>query len=160
LQKQQKILEPYAQKRNAFNLTITPDRADAIYHDGDYMSFLIYAERDCYFTVTEVDVYGNTKLMYPKPGRDNNFIKAGETRRIPDKSRYRVRRPYGVEYIIVAAYEKPVQIIQEQSAPLSNDILTRLLEDVPLEETVVSTGNDKTSPAATALFSYSILANE
>jgi hypothetical protein len=158
IEKQVSILDYYEKSRNAFGLTVTPDRPDTIYHDGDYMYFTVYAEKDCYITITQVDVYANAKIMYPKPGRDDGFIKAGETRRIPDKSRFRVLRPYGIEYILVAAYDEPIEIRQEKAAALSSEVLSRLLEDVPLENSDAALSRPGLSPSATALFSYSILA--
>ena len=54
------------------------------------MTMRIYSAQDCYFRITHVDVHGNTQVIYPTNQRDNNFIRAGETRRIPDNTRFRM----------------------------------------------------------------------
>jgi len=145
----QKAVDPYAGKNNKWAFTVTPDVLDGIYYDGDYMTMRLYSERDCYFRITHVDVNGNTQIIYPTSARDNNFIKAGETRRIPDNTRFRMGPPFGEELILAAAYERP--FTQGQlSGTLSADGITRGL--------TVEDGNRATmNPSATAKFSYTIL---
>ncbi|GHT91593.1 hypothetical protein FACS1894140_2430 [Spirochaetia bacterium] len=151
----QLAIAPYDGKNNAFTFTVTPDDLDGIYYDGEYMTLRIYTERDCYFKITHLDVEGNTQVIYPRASQDNNFIKAGETRQIPDNTRFRMGRPYGEEYILVAAYEKPFTLTAGSVAALSNAIITRGL--VVENQGGAAAGGQTANPVATARFSYTIL---
>ncbi|MCL2805525.1 MAG: DUF4384 domain-containing protein [Treponema sp.] len=145
----QHAVDPYAGKNNRWTFTVTPDVLDGIYKDGDYMSMRIFSERDCYFRVIHVDVNGNTQIIYPRSQNDNNFIRAGQTRRIPDNTRYRMGSPFGEEFILVAAYDRPFTNNQ-QSGTLSADAITRGL-------TVEDDTRSAMSPSVTAKFSYTVL---
>jgi hypothetical protein len=146
--KQQAVV-PYAGGNNKWNFTVTPDVLDGMYYDGDSMSMQVYAERDCYFRITHIDVNGNAQVIYPTSARDNFFIKAGQTRRIPDTTLYRMGPPFGEEIILAAAYERPFTPAP-QSGPLSADSVTRSM-------TVESDNHTPMTPSATAKFSYTIL---
>jgi hypothetical protein len=147
----QKAIDPYAGKNNKWAFTVIPDVLDGIYYDGDLMSMQVYSASDCYFRIIHVDVNGNTQVIYPASERDNNFIRAGQTRRIPDNTRFRMRAPYGEELILAAAYERPFVINRQSGAvPLNADNISRGIE-------VESDNNMVMTPSATAKFSYTIL---
>jgi hypothetical protein len=147
----QKAIAPYSGINNKWTFTVTPDALDGIYRDGGYMSMLIYSERDCYFRVVHIDVNGNAQIIYPVSANDNNFIRAWQTRRIPDNTRFRMGPPFGEEIILAAAYERSFTLnTQSGAAPLSADTLTRSLS-------AESGDNKPMSPSATARFSYTIL---
>jgi hypothetical protein len=147
----QKAVDPYAGKNNRWAFTVTPDVLDGIYYDNDYMTMRIYSERDCYFRIIHVDVNGSVQVIYPLAAADNNRIRAGETRRIPDNTRFKMGSPFGEEIILVAAYDRPFRLSsQSGTSSLSADSITRGL-------TVEGDNNTTMSPAVTAKFSYTIL---
>jgi len=147
----QKAVDPYAGKNNKWNFTVSPDVLDGIYYDGDYMSMRLYSARDCYFRIIHVDVNGSAQIIYPTSARDNNFIKAGETRAIPDNTRFKMGSPFGEEIILVAAYDRPFTLATSSAAtPISADNITRGL-------TVEGDNRAAMSPSVTAKFSYTIL---
>ena len=142
----QQAVDPYSGRNNKWAFTVTPDVLDGIYRDGDYMTMRLYSGRDCYFRITHVDVNGNTQIIYPTSAMDNNFIKAGETRRIPDNTRYRMGSPFGEEYILAAAYDRPFTLSQPSgTVPLSADSISRGIIVEGME------------PSATAMFTYTVL---
>ena len=149
-EKKQQAVVSYSGGNNKWAFTVTPDVLDGIYYNGDYMSMLIYSARDCYFRIIHIDVNGNTQVIYPASAKDNNFIKGGQTRRIPDNTRFRMGPPFGEEIILAAAYDRPFTTGQ-LSGPLSADNITRGL-------TVESDNKTAMAPSATAKFSYTILA--
>jgi hypothetical protein len=148
----QAATRPYAGSGNAFAFTVTPDDLDGVYHDGEYMTMRLYSERDCYFRIVHVDVNGAAQLIYPLAAGDNNFISAGETRRIPDTTRFRMRPPFGEEYILVAAYDRPFRPARTKGEQLSGEAVSRglVVED--------QGAGARMGPVATARFSYTILA--
>jgi hypothetical protein len=146
--KQQAVVS-YSGGNNKWAFTVTPDVLDGIYYDGDLMSMQLYSGRDCYFRIIHIGVNGNTQVIYPASASDNNFIRAGQTRRIPDNTRFRMGPPFGEEIILAAAYDRPFTPGQ-QSGPLSADNISRGL-------TVESDTNSAMGPSATAKFSYTIL---
>jgi hypothetical protein len=147
----QDAVQPYAGRNNRFVFTVTPDDLDGIYYEGEYMSMRLYSERDCWFRIVHVDVNGTAQVIYPTTSRDNNFIRAGETRSIPDNTRYRMGAPYGEEYILAAAYDRPFRSEPGSGARISSREIARGLEVEPAE------GGSVQSPLATAKFSYTIL---
>ena len=114
------------------------------------MSMRIYSERECYFRILHVDVHGQTQVIYPLAPRDNNFIRAGQTRTIPDNTWFRMGPPFGEELILVAAYTKPFKQKPLGSGSLSAEIINRGL-------TVEGEDYSTMTPAVTAKFSYTIL---
>jgi len=141
----------YAGFDNPFKFTAQTDKSNGIYHDGDYMTMQIYSAQDIYFKVMHIDVNGKAQVIYPASPGDNNFIKAGQTRTIPDNTRYKMTKPYGEEMILVSAYNAPFTVSgQNNSAPLSGNVVVRGL--------VVENAETQTNiqPVATAKFTYSI----
>ncbi|MDR0668652.1 MAG: DUF4384 domain-containing protein [Treponema sp.] len=151
----QQAVDPYAGRNNRFTFTVSPDDLDGIYYEGEYMIMRIYAERDCYFRIVHVDVNGTAQVIYPTDRRDNNFIRAGETRRIPDNTRFRMGAPFGEEYILVAAYDQPFTL---GSAAGGDRISDAAIGRGLIVESGAGTDNGSPiSPVATAKFSYTIL---
>ncbi|MDR3200571.1 MAG: DUF4384 domain-containing protein [Spirochaetales bacterium] len=156
-----KALAEYSGKNNAFVLRVQPDQVS--YHEGDFLSFSIYAEEDCYFQILNYDAEDTVSLMFPVNARDweKNRIKAGETRRIPDTPRYLLGPPYGLEYVIVMVYREQIQVKAERPAPVSP---SAILQQLNLKGYVDNQNPDNygkpvknVPPAATASFSYTIL---
>ncbi|MDR1420001.1 MAG: DUF4384 domain-containing protein [Treponema sp.] len=140
----------YSGAGNPWPFTVRTDRPGGNYRDGDYMTLRIYSEKDAWFKVTHVDVNGNAQVIYPLSPRDNNFIQAGETRQIPDNTRFRMTRPYGEEMILACAYERPFTVQGGPAAPLSNRLLVR---GITVESKDTHTDM---RPAATAKFTCRI----
>jgi hypothetical protein len=140
----------YSGAGNSWRFTVQTDRSSGDYHDGDYMTLRIYSEHDAYLKITHIDVNGNAQVIYPVSPHDNNFIKAGEIRQIPDNTQFRMTKPYGEEMILAAVYERPFVIQMNGAAPLSNQLLTRGV--------VVEREDTRTNmrPVATAKFVYRI----
>jgi TolB-like protein len=140
----------YSGLDNPWRFTVQTDKASGDYHDGEYMTMRIYSEKDAWFKVTHIDVNGDAQVIYPVSPNDNNFIKAGQTRQIPDNTQFRMTRPYGEEMILVGAYEKPFVVQSNSTGPLSNNLLVR---SITAERTDSRT---EMRPVATAKFNYSI----
>jgi TolB-like protein len=147
----QEILAPYSGRDNAFGFTVKGDDLDGIYYEDEYMTMRLYAEQDCYFKILQVNVRGDAQVLYPRSAKDDNSIKAGQTRRIPDNTRFRITPPFGEEYILAAAYARPFDIAAGPAVPLSSSGLSRdiMVED---EETRL-----ELRPLAAAKFSYTTL---
>jgi hypothetical protein len=153
----QQAFDPYAGKHNPFAFTVSPDDLDGVYYDGEYMTMSIYSAQNCYFRIVHVDVNGTAQVIYPADRRDNNFIPAGETRRIPDNTRFRMGAPYGEEYILVAAYDQPFASGPGAGGRIADGVISRGL----VVEADEGTGTGRPiSPVATAKFSYTILRRE
>ncbi|MDR3342961.1 MAG: DUF4384 domain-containing protein [Treponema sp.] len=147
----QSAIDSYNSKNNAFGFTVVADDLDGIYYGGEYMTLRVYAERDCYFKITHINVKGDVQTLYPRSAKDNNFIRAGETRRIPDNTRYRITAPFGEEYILAAAYSSRFAADSSPAVPLSSSSLSR---NIMVEDEETHTGM---RPFATAKFSYTAM---
>ena len=129
------ILEESVDK---WEFTVTLDKPDGVYYEGELAFLEIYSERDSYFEVIHVDVNDNTQIIYPTNPRDSNFIGAGQTRIIPDNGRFVMGEPFGEEMIIVNAYDRPF-VIQGFEVP-SHSLETGIIDNAVRE----------TSPSITA----------
>jgi hypothetical protein len=146
--RKQALLAPYNGKNNAFGFTIQADVLDGLYYENDFMTIRLYAEKDCYFKILQVNVNGEVQVLYPRSAKDDNFIRAGQTRRIPDNTRFRITPPFGEEYVLAAAYANPFEPTATGAVPLSSSALTR---DITVEDKQTRA---ETKPLATAKFSY------
>ena len=132
--------------------TVRRNIPNGVYYDGDFMTMNIFSEYDCYFRIIHVDVNGESQIIYPINETDDNFIKAGQTRFIPDNYRYRLTAPFGEEYIHIAAYDEPFIIDSPFTAPyiiaveISDDLLS-----------VENENGKKINPFAVTGFKYIIL---
>jgi hypothetical protein len=140
----------YSGAGNPWQFTVQTDKSSGDYQEGDYMTLRVYSEKDAYFKITHIDVNGNAQVIYPVSPRDYNFIKAGETRQVPDNTRFRMSKPYGEDMVLVGAYEKPFVVQADAALPLSNRLLMRGI--------VVEREDTRTDmrPVATAKFTYRI----
>ncbi|MDR1576536.1 MAG: DUF4384 domain-containing protein [Treponema sp.] len=142
----------YGGGNNAFGFTVKADDLDGVYYAGEYMTMRLYAEKDCYFRILHVGVDGNVQTLYPRSPNDDNFIRAGRTRRIPDNTRFRITAPFGEEYILAAAYASRFEAASSGgSVPLGAAGLTR---DIVVEE---EQSQKEMRPLAVAKFSYTTL---
>jgi TolB-like protein len=148
----QAAIAPFGGRDNAFGFTVKADDLDGVYHAGQYMTMRLYAEKDCYFRILHVGVGGNVQTLYPRSPGDDNFIKAGQTRRIPDNTRFKIAAPFGEEYILAAAYSSRFEAALSGGAmPPGTAGLTR---DIIVEE---EQSHKEMRPLATAKFSYTTL---
>jgi TolB-like protein len=159
-----RAINPYDGKNNTFSFTIRPERPGAIYYDGDTLSFRIYSAKDCYFKITTVNVSGMQEVIYPVSRTDDNFIKAGETRVIPGGEGFTIdlHEPFGVEYVLAAAYDEQFARVQEKASPVTGQSIREGLavRGASRRDTAEGsvTTNTSLSPSATAKFSYTLLA--
>ena len=147
----QQVAEPYSGENNQWTFAVFTDALDGIYRDRQQMYLHIYSASDCYFRIVHVDANGNTQIIYPVSPNDDNFIRSGQTLRIPAGARFRMGPPFGEELILAAAYDKPFALSSFSSAaPLNGETLKRSF-------TVMDNDFSEMSPSATAKFSYLIL---
>jgi hypothetical protein len=159
----QKIIERYDGKDNAFGLSITVDHPTGIYYDQEYLSFSIFAEKDCYIRISQVDIHGRVQVIYPLSEEEPNFIEAGSEWTVPAGIDFQVALPRGIEYILVSAFESPFAI-EKPKAPtritnttVSEGFKARALVRRENSQRVAASEEDDMDCAATAQCSYTIL---
>ncbi|GMO39596.1 MAG: hypothetical protein Ta2F_15970 [Termitinemataceae bacterium] len=154
----QKAIEPYKGDNNKIKLVVTPNHNDRLYKEGDIMSFQVSADKECYIKVTYLDVYGKTRVIFPRNAQSKNKIEKGGTITIPDTGRFRMTKPYGEEIILIAAYEKPfgtstANVENVTAASVKNGLKAKGIADDDFGE-YSDEGN--MNPVATTMFRYSI----
>ncbi|MDR1904071.1 MAG: DUF4384 domain-containing protein [Treponema sp.] len=147
----QRLMEPYEGKNNRITLTVTKSGLNNVYYDGEFLALQIYASRDCYLKITHVDKDNMVQVIYPLGEKDTAFIRGGQTRTMPDNTRFLLQYPYGTEYILVAAYDGPFTFVPQAPAQMSRSLISRGLR-VLREDTFT-----EMEPIATAKYSYTIL---
>ncbi|MDR0643611.1 MAG: DUF4384 domain-containing protein [Treponema sp.] len=157
LERVSKAIAPYTGTDNAFTLSVAPSRQDAVYHYGDTLAFTVYAARDCYIKVMHVDAEGRQQTLFPYPGEDN-FVRAGQARLIPPENSEPIMltKPFGIEYILTAAYDDPFDPETGVVEPVSAVAVNRGL-DVRGASRPGKQGGSVLRPSGTAWFSYTLL---
>jgi hypothetical protein len=115
-----------------FEVKLWTVRGDgATYRDGEELVIHLYANRDCYVKIYQIDVQKNMQLIFPNSFFPDNFIRSGRVYKIPD-SRYPFRfvlgAPYGTEFIKLVASTVQFEDIEESFEELgasSRDVITR-----------------------------------
>ena len=148
----------YDGRDNAFGLTAAAVSPDGLFHAGDQLRWLVTAERDCYITLSFVDVKGNLIPLYPLDGRDDVFLRGGEGRALPDYGRAVAAEPYGEGHLLLAAYERPFVPAWENAAglPLRAEPAVRALLLRSLAVRDLQTGR-QTAPLAAAAIPVKIV---
>jgi hypothetical protein len=77
-----------------------PNEESRTYFDGDKMTISLYADRDCFFKVYQIDVNNQMQLIYPNQQDRDNVLKANTVRRIPNNSFFLLHAPFGEETIL------------------------------------------------------------
>jgi hypothetical protein len=154
-EEKQEILEPWEGTDNTFNLQVWSNKGDHLFYNGDEMMINLYSDTDCYFMVYSVDVYGNRKLIYPNRDDKNNFLSAGSRRSIPERSTFKMRDPYGEEFILVFASDTPFEnnsnnVIARNITAMTGD--SRGITVVYLDDEEITAPNE-----AVARYNYTIL---
>jgi hypothetical protein len=113
LGEREKLLEPFGGKHNDFQLNISANKT--VYYDNEELVISLSANTNCYFVVYHLDIDNNMQVIYPNMWeRDNNFLKAGTTRVIPEDTKFVLHAPYGEERILVYASTSPLDIPDDQ----------------------------------------------
>jgi hypothetical protein len=160
-EEKQAVAEAFSEKNNAFELKAgLHGNAAGILYEGDPMGILIHANRDCYIKVWLIDAEGYRKLLFPNRFEpDNNFVRAGESKRIPDTSHFEMEAPYGEEYIEVAAYDEAFAFDPEEETAMKIRSVAAPGFDNGTRGIKVGAkkGRLEKAPVATTKFSYTIL---
>jgi hypothetical protein len=159
----QKIIDRYDGTNNAFKLTVSVDHPTGIYYDQEYLNFTVYAEKDCYIRISQVDIHGRVQIIYPLSAEEPNFIEAGSEWAVPAGIDFQVSLPRGVEYILVAAFEKPFAIEKPQApqritnVTVSEGFKARALTRRENTQRMAASENADMDSVACAQCSYTIL---
>jgi len=121
------------------------------------MTFTIYSEEDCYFLVQALQVDGKVVDAYPTEPRENNFIRAGESRTLPDRGRFRLTAPFGEEYILVSAFREQIAIINLEVDIANVNFKTRGFNKEEYVEGALRIVADEIEPVARAMFNYTVM---
>jgi hypothetical protein len=124
LDEREKILEPFKGKHNDFRLNVSANKT--VYYDNEELVISLNANMDCYFVAYHLDIDNNMQVIFPNVWeRDNNFLKAGTTRIIPEDTKFVLHAPYGEERILVYASTGPMDIPDDQyrSSVISKDYI-------------------------------------
>lgn len=108
-----------ASKNGSFQVKIWPDRGNtATYVEGDTLYFYFHTNKNCYIRIYHCDQNGKIENIFPYE-TDNNYVKAGEKRRIPSYEEnfgFIVSSPYGIDKV------KAIASLQQFSDNIIHDI--------------------------------------
>jgi hypothetical protein len=142
---------PILDGTKTFALEIAPLADGTLYHEGSPLRFSLKAARDCYVKLAWVNVKGELSVIFPVDGKDDNFLRAGETR-VFSPGRVVLEKPYGEEAAIALVYEKPF-VIGEAAAPVK---LSRRALLYALAAVDARTG-EALAPAAAVYMKYKLV---
>jgi len=109
-----------------FGLRVSTDRGTyGSYVEGEKLTVLVEAEKDCYVRVYHVAWEERTfTLLFPNKMEPEGFLSAGQVRRIPGPGMgysFEVAKPYGVDAIIAVASAEPFEDQEKVSSRLSDE---------------------------------------
>jgi hypothetical protein len=88
------LSRPFTQRKNDFDLRVTPAGGRDVFYDGEDLRISLVAGADCYFVVYQVDVDNRMQLIFPNPYDTDNTLKAGVERVVPEYSRFGLHAPF------------------------------------------------------------------
>ncbi|MDD5771897.1 MAG: DUF4384 domain-containing protein [bacterium] len=96
------------QEKKEFDINIATDKES--YKIDEYVNFYFKASRDCYLTLVDIATSGETYVLFPNQFSQDNFIRAGQTYRIPGDNygfKMKIEGPAGIERVKAIASIKP-----------------------------------------------------
>jgi hypothetical protein len=141
---------------------------------GEKVEFSFSAEQDCYVLMFNRDVEGNLTVLFPNAYHPNNFVRGGQTVKIPDsKMKFDLQffEPAGEEMVKVIATREPLSLTDigiEDIQPRVGDVdkvvfitlrtdegnMTRAIRPVQRLKESLSSGKFIWSDAMTIIRSY------
>jgi Domain of unknown function (DUF4384) len=103
-------------RRGALQVTLNPDRADAIYAIGETVRLMLITSEDAYVTVLDIGPTGQVTQLFPSPFQPDNRVFADTPVEIGGSNsgaRVTVTGPVGAELVKVIASSKPVTVVSE-----------------------------------------------
>lgn len=98
------------------------DHNDNTYRSGENVTVFVKVNKDAYVTIVNVGPSGNTTLLFPNQFQKDNFIKAGQTKRIPESNspvKITVNGPAGSELVQVIASTDQRTVFQQTALKVS-----------------------------------------
>jgi len=96
-----------------FTLKLQTGEVKTRYRDGEFITFEIQADRDCYITMLTVDSRGDLTLLMPNKWQQQTFVKSGQTLRVPAKEsgfRFPIKPPHGITLVKAIGTLQPLKI--------------------------------------------------
>jgi hypothetical protein len=153
----QRILADFDIGNNEFDFFAQPGRSDALYYDGDRLTFYLYSAEDCYFLVQGLAADGYIQDLYPLAVYEDNTIRAGATRTLPTGEPITLNEPFGEEYILITAYREQFAITRTNAVRISNMNLKGQKRNPPEPGRPTTPSSLELQPVARAIFSYTLL---
>lgn len=153
-----------AAKPAGLKVSVSTERgANAVYRDGEMMVILVTVNKDAYAKVYHIDADGKIQLIWPNRFGGSGRLAAGELVRIPgdgDPFMFRMKQPYGTEFIKVVASTRPFARNESDFVELGSDAPKVFKRGLELEEVPLAAGLASPPAApemAEALASYLII---
>ena len=110
--------------RPPFLVGISVDHRDRVYREFETLSVEFKAEKEAYLYLLYHQANNACNLLYPNDAKLANRIVARETVRVPndDSFRFRIRGPFGEEYLQVLAATQPLpeldSLVRQSESPM------------------------------------------
>jgi len=96
-------------EQNRADLSLTSDKNS--YNQNEYATFTVVSATDCFLTVLDVDSNNTATVLFPNRFSQNNRVRGGTTKQLPDNSNYQYRmKDKGVETITAVCTEQNVPV--------------------------------------------------
>lgn len=96
-----------------FAVTIKTADSKQAYFDGEFIKFIVSAERDCYVTLITVDSEGQMSLLLPNRWQKSAFVRAEKELTIPSIQmgfRFPIKPPHGETIVKAIATFRPLRL--------------------------------------------------
>jgi hypothetical protein len=118
---------------SSFAVSIKTMEHKQTYLEGEFISFEVFSEKDCYITMITVDNAGDMTLLLPNPWHKQAFLRACQKIIIPSsemKFKLPIQPPHGETLVKVIATEQPLQLSGVDLASYNATTFVPLTSDV------------------------------
>ncbi|MCF7954283.1 MAG: S8 family serine peptidase [Phycisphaerae bacterium] len=106
-----------------FAVTIKTAGSRQVYFEGEFIKFVVSAERDCYVTLVTVDSDGQMSLLLPNKWQKSAFVRVGKELAIPSKEmgfRFPIKPPHGETIVKAIATFSPLRLSGVDARSIDN----------------------------------------
>lgn len=102
---------------SSFMVRVDVDRQDRTYQEGQAMTVLLNAEKDCYVYLLYFSADGRVGCLFPNQHQKDNLVKSGQLVRVPGEGapfRFTARAPFGTEVLCVVGVTRPIHALDDR----------------------------------------------
>lgn len=102
------------------DIEAVPEESKSSFNIGDKINIVFNSSKDCYLTLLNIGTSGKLTILFPNKLHQDNFIKGGQTYKIPGNEygfEYQLKGPQGIEKLKAIVTESKINFIDTHFSP-------------------------------------------